>query len=431
MPLSNTQINDFIKTKQDSKKHSAEDLDFFIKNLNAFSQEEITKWLKAVKANGLDEKETTALTMAMANSGTKLTWEGLDPVLDKHSTGGIGDKITLLFAPLLAAYGINIPKLSGRGLGITGGTIDKLESISGFRTTLTINEIKEQVKKIGLAICSASVNLAPADKKIYAIRDISDTIDPIPLIASSVMSKKIAGGAKNIVLDVKFGSGAFMKTPDNAKLLGLTIVNIGKNLDRNIKAVISDMNQPLGHAIGNVLEVKEVLEVLSGKKIDDLIELVISLAIESVSLIEKKVEPNIEKKLMDLLTKGRALKKFEDMVVAQGGDLKSIENKKARHIETIKSSSDGYIQNIDALIVGEAVHSLGAGRKTVSDNIDHSVGVVLHKKYSDFVKKDEPILEIHAKNKLEAENTKNKLVTAIKIGQNKPSKLKLVHEILK
>ena len=427
------QIKDFIKTKENCKEHSEEDIHYFIKNLNNFNQEEITQWLKTVKAHGLNDKETTALTIAMANSGTILNWNGIEPVIDKHSTGGIGDKITLLYAPLIASYGIHIPKLSGRSLGITGGTIDKLESIPGFKTDLNIDQIKEQVKKTGLVICSASKNLAPADKTLYAIRDVTDTVNSIPLIASSIMSKKIAGGAKNIVLDVKFGSGAFMKEFSDAKLLALTMVAIGKNLNKNIRAVLTNMTQLLGYAIGNTLEIKEVLEVLSGKEVQDLIEIVIALAKESVSLINQKQEPNIEKKLMDLLLKGSALKKFKEMILTQGGNLDAMldRNNKAKHTEVLKSKYEGYIQNIDAFLIGETVHALGAGRKLVSDQIDHSVGIVLYKKYGDRVNKNDPLLEIHSKSKEDAEMTKLKLQDAIKITQEKPGKLKLVCEIIK
>lgn len=429
----NLNIKDFIKRKQESKSHSDEEIQSFIKNLKGFTQDEITQWLKLVKLKGLNDKETSALTLAMANSGTILNWDGLEPLIDKHSTGGIGDKITLLYAPLIAAYGINIPKLSGRSLGITGGTIDKLESIPGFRTNLNIEEIKSQVKKIGLAITGASSNLAPADKVLYAIRDVTNTVDSIPLIASSIMSKKIAGGATNIILDVKFGSGAFMKLLEDARLLASTMVTIGKSLKRNTRAVISDMNQPLGYNIGNALEIKEVIDVLSGKEVSDLVEVVISLAIESIKIIEEKAELSLEKKLLDLLLKGQALKKFEEMILEQKGDLKAFckNNKKAPFIEVVKAQNEGYIQNVDARILGEEVHKLGAGRKSVSDSIDHSVGVILFKKYGDKVNNHEPLLEIHAKNNKDAENARNKLISAITIAHNTPPKLKLVQEIIK
>lgn len=434
--ISDFQINDFIKTKENSQKHSDEEIRFFIKNLNQFSQAEITQWLKAVKANSLDDSETTALTLSMANSGTVLSWEGLEPTIDKHSTGGIGDKVTLLFAPLVASYPgkrINIPKLSGRSLGITGGTIDKLESIPGFKTNLSIEEIKEQVKKIGLAISSASTNLAPADKKLYAIRDVTDTIDSIALIASSVMSKKIAGGSKNIVLDVKFGSGAFMKSFKDAKKLAETMVAIGKNLNKNIKAVISDMNQPLGYAIGNTLEIKEVIEVLSGKYVSDLNEVLIVLTKEAITLVEAGLKPTStpENNLQKLLMNGKALQKFQELVKAQGGSLEEF-NKlpKAKHIEIMLSENEGYIHNIDAFTIGEVVHNLGAGRKKVTDNIDHSVGILLYKKYGDKVTKGEPLFEIHAKSKADVDNYRKRLLEAVRIGNNEPQKQKLVYEII-
>ncbi len=426
-------VESFIKTKEEGKNLSDSDIDYFIKNLKSFSQEEITRWLKAVKRNSLNDNETTTLTLAMANSGIVLNWEELEPTIDKHSTGGIGDKITLLFAPLIAAYGINIPKLSGRSLGISGGTIDKLESIDGFRTNLSIKEIKEQIKKIGLAVCSAGPDLAPADKILYVIRDVTGTVDSIPLIASSVMSKKIAGGAKNIILDVKAGSGAFMKDLNDAEQLAEKMVIIGKNLNRKIKAVLTNMDIPLGYAVGNTLEIKEVIEVLSGKEISDLLEIVLALATEAVSLIEGKSQINTEKKLLDLLLKGAAYKKFEDMITMQGGTLESIfnENKKARHIETIRSNSNGFIEDINAYLIGETVHLLGAGRKTVSDAIDHSVGIIFHKKYSDPVKAGDILFEIHTSSKKSAEIAKDKLTQSFKISKNKPAKLKLIHKVVK
>jgi len=432
------EIENFIQTKQDSQKHSVEEINYFIKNLNNFSQDKITQWLKAVKANSLDDNETSTLTLAMAKSGNILDWKELEPTIDKHSTGGIGDKITLLFVPLIAAYGINIPKLSGRSLGITGGTIDKLESIPGFKTNLSISEIKEQVKNIGLAVCSTSTDLAPADKKLYAIRDVTDTVDSIPLIASSIMSKKIATGAKNIILDVKVGSGAFIKTIEDAKLLAKEMVSIGKNLNKSIKAVITEMNEPLGYKIGNSLEIKEVLEVLSGKEIQDLVEIVIYLAKEAIDLVgdvEAGLKPAFTKpaptdtELKDLLLNGAALKKFEEMVKAQGGNLNS-ELPKAKYIEILKSEKEGYIQKIDAKDIGEAVYSLGAGRKLVSDSIDHSVGIVLLKKRGDKIGKNESLLEIHAKSKEDADKVKEKLLSGITFGQKEPSKLKLIHEII-
>ena len=421
-------LKNFIECKQSNKAHTNEEINCFIKNLNNFSQDEITQWLKAVKKNSLNDDETSALTLAMAKSGEILSWEGLEPLVDKHSSGGIGDKITFLLVPLIAAYGINIPKLSGRGLGITGGTIDKLESISGLKTNLSIKEIKEQVKKINLAIASAGSNLTPADKKLYAIRDVTDTVDSIQLIASSIMSKKIACGANNIILDVKAGAGAFLKTKEKANELAQKMVSIGKSLNKNITAIISNMNQPLGHCIGNSLEVIEALEILSGKEVSDLVEITICLAIEAINLTRKDL--NIEGMLRKLLLNGEALKKFEGMVICQGGNLK-LGFQKAKHIEIIKSKSNGYINFIDAQTVGEIVHDLGAGRKTVSEQIDHSVGVRLFKKYNDKVCKDEPLFEIHAKSLEEAEKAKEKLLNAIKFGQTKQPELKLIYEIIR
>lgn len=419
-----------IKLKEKTNKLLKEDIENFISTLNNRSDEEITKWLKSVKEFGLDDDETSSLTLAMARSGEILAWEGLEPTIDKHSTGGIGDKITLLFVPLIAAYGINTPKLSGRGLGITGGTIDKLESIAGFRTDLNLEEIKSQVKKIGLVITGAMKNLAPADKRLYAIRDVTNTVDSIPLIASSVMSKKIACGSKNIILDVKFGSGAFMKDKNSANELALKMVSIGKNLNRNIKAILTNMDQPLGYNIGNSLEIIEILEVLSGKDILDLTEITILLAKEAISSIGGKINPDLEDKLYKLLLNGSALKKFEEMIMAQGGDL-NFNFPKSNFTELITSNEDGYIKNIDALSVGEVVHSLGAGRNKVSDLIDHSVGIKLFKKPGNKVLKGEPLFEIYAKSKNDANLYSTKVKQSIEITQKKSDKLKLIEEVIK
>lgn len=417
-----------ISIKQKSRKLSREEISSFISNLDKTSDKEITSWLKAVKENGLDDEETSELTLAMANSGKVLSWEGLEPTIDKHSSGGIGDKTTLLFAPLVAAYGINIPKLSGRALGITGGTIDKLESIKDFRTNLSIQEMREQIKAIGIAIASATSEIAPADKRLYAIRDVTGTTDSIPLIASSIMSKKIAGGSKNIILDVKAGTGAFMKRINDAKELAGTMVSIGKKLNRKIKALVTDMNEPLGYNIGNSLEIKEVLEVLSGKEVSDLTCLVITLAKEAVSLVEGKEKSDLEEKLRRLLFKGQALKKFEELIQYQGGNLdKGFE--KAGYIEIVKSTQEGYIQNIDALKIGKAVFELGAGRKSKNDKIDNSVGIVLHKKSGDKVKKGELLAEIHAKNTKDFEKAKSELLNAVKMGEEKSLERKLIYDI--
>ena len=416
----------FIEAKQNSKEHTNEEIKGFITGLSKFTQEEITQWLKAVKENGLSDNETTTLTLEMANSGLTLNWQGLEPTIDKHSSGGIGDKVTLLVTPLIAAYGINVPKLSGRGLGIWGGTIDKLESIPSFKVNLSINEMKEQVKKIKIAISAATNDLAPADKKIYAIRDVTNTVDVLPLIVSSIMSKKIACGAKNIILDVKTGSGALMKTLDEAKELAEKMVIIGRNLNKTTKAVITDMNEPLGYMIGNALEIREVLEILSGKEVSDLVEIVICLAKEAIQEVENS--PPSEEKLRHLLLGGESLKKFEEMVKYQNGDITKLP--KAKWVELVKCNKDGYIHKIDANIVGQEVFNLGSGRKLVQDTIDYSAGVILLKKHGDTVNKDEPLFEIHAKSKEEAESVKDKLISAVKIEDSKPNKLKLIHEVI-
>ena len=422
-------VANFIKQKQENKKHTINDIKHFIENLKSFSKEEITSWLKSVKANGLDDDETSTLTLAMAESGKILNWEGFEPLVDKHSTGGIGDKVTLLFVPLIAACGINIPKLSGRGLGITGGTIDKLESIKGFKTSLSIDEIKKQIKKIGLSISSTSSELAPADKVLYAIRDVTDTVNSIPLIASSIMSKKIACGAKNIILDVKWGNGAFMKAFNEAKLLAEKMIAIGKSLSKNVRAVVTDMNEPLGKNIGNALEVLEVLEVLNGKEITDLVEVTITLAKEAILLVHPKSSIGLEDKLRKILLNGETMKKFKQMVFEQDGDL-SAGFPKANYHEAFLSQEEGFIESINAHKIGEAAHFLGAGRISIEDRIDYSVGIVLYKKHGNFVKRNEPLFQVYSKNKENAMKAKNMLFNAVKFAKESPIKFKLIHDIL-
>lgn len=415
-----------IKIKKINNTFSQDEINSFINNLDTYSMEDITEWLKAIKTFGLSDEETSNLTLAMAKSGQILSWDGLEPTIDKHSTGGIGDKITLLFAPLISACGINIPKLSGRGLGITGGTIDKLESISGFRTNLSLDEIKSQLKNIGIVVTGAMKNLAPADKKLYAIRDVTNTVDSIPLIASSVMSKKIATGSNNIILDVKCGSGAFMKTEDEAVLLAQKMVAIGKHLNKNIKACVTYMNEPLGFSIGNSLEIEEVLEVLNGKEVQDLVELTVFLAKEALELLS--IDVSLEK-LKRILLGGEALSKFEKMIEAQGGNL-NIPLPKSEKLKHYISSQEGYLQNIDAYLIGEVVHDLGAGRHSVEDKIDYGVGIRLLKKRGDFVKAGENILELHVKNDSQYDRALEKLNKSITIGNVKPVIPTLVKNIL-
>ena len=346
--------------------------------------------------------ERLALTQAMVGSGEVVDLSAIEGIkVDKHSTGGVGDKTSLILGPLVASMGVPVAKMSGRGLGHTGGTLDKLESISGMTIELDMERFIEQVNEIKLAIIGQTGNLAPADKYLYALRDVTATVESIPLIASSIMSKKIAAGADAIVLDVKFGAGAFMKTLVDAKQLAQAMVEIGRDAQRQTVAFLTDMNQPLGSAIGNALEVKEAIETLKGHGPKDLEELVLQLASQMVVLAKKA--PDVEtayEQLKEKLHRGEAFNKFKEFVQAQGGDVAQIENPdllpKADSIIPVKASQSGYVHQIDALSIGLAAMKLGAGRATKDDMIDMAVGVVLDKKVGDSVGEGDVLAYIHA-----------------------------------
>ena len=359
-------------------------------------------FLMAVVFNGMTPAERLALTQAMVGSGEVVDLSAIEGIkVDKHSTGGVGDKTSLILGPLVASMGVPVAKMSGRGLGHTGGTLDKLESISGMTIELDMERFIEQVNEIKLAIIGQTGNLAPADKYLYALRDVTATVESIPLIASSIMSKKIAAGADAIVLDVKFGAGAFMKTLEDAKQLAQAMVEIGRDAHRQTVAFLTDMNQPLGLAIGNALEVKEAIETLKGHGPKDLEELVLQLASQMVVLAKKA--PDVEtayEQLKEKLHRGEAFNKFKEFVQAQGGDVAQIENPdllpKADSIIPVKASQSGYVHQIDALSIGLAAMKLGAGRATKDDMIDMAVGVVLDKKVGDSVGEGDVLAYIHA-----------------------------------
>ncbi|MCX7845783.1 MAG: pyrimidine-nucleoside phosphorylase [Dictyoglomaceae bacterium] len=409
---------DIIIKKRDGGKLSRDDIEFLIDKYlkNEIPDYQLSALLMAIYFNGMDEEETSILTEKMAHSGKIMDLKEISGIkIDKHSTGGVGDKTTLVFAPLIASYGFPIVKMSGRSLGHTGGTIDKLESIPGFRTNLSFEEIINQVRKIGISIVGQTEDLVPADKKIYALRDVTGTVDSIPLIASSIMGKKIAGGSDIIVLDVKVGKGAFINSLNKAEELAMLMVNIGKRLDKKISAVISNMDEPLGNAIGNSLEVIEAIETLKGNGPSDLKELVITLGIQAVLLSEKeKDEEKIRRDLERLLKDGSALNKFRELIKAQGGNEEIIDNYKlfpqAKILKEIFSREEGYITKMDAYLIAKSVMILGAGRDKKEDIIDLSVGIKLHKKLGDKVQKNEPIATFFA---------------------NDPSKLSMAQEIFK
>lgn len=392
--------------------------------------------LMAIYFRGMNLAETISLTKKMAYSGKVLDLSIIPGIkVDKHSTGGVGDKTTLVFAPLIASLGYPIAKMSGRSLGHTGGTIDKLESIPGFKTNMSDEEFIKQVREIGIAIVGQTEDLVPADKKIYALRDVTGTVDSIPLIASSVMSKKIASGADVIILDVKVGKGAFIKDINSARELAQIMVGIGKGFGKKIVAVLSQMDQPLGYAIGNSLEVVEAIETLKGKGPQDLNELIVVLATCVLKLIgDYKNDNEVRLKVLDYLKNGNALDKFKEFIKAQGGDISIVDDYSpllnAKLQKEIYSLDGGYVEDIDAYKVALSVMALGAGREKKEDKIDLSVGIKLYKKVGDKIEKNEPIVTFYANSAENLHRAQEIFKTAIKIGKEKKDPLPIVLEII-
>ena len=396
-------IIDIIEAKKDKKALTKEQIHFFIKGYidKTIEDYQASALLMAITINGMTSEETAYLTEEMRVSGE--VWDLSDiPGLkiDKHSTGGVGDKVSLILGPLVASCGAKMAKMSGRGLGHTGGTLDKMESIPGMRINLTKEEFKKQVKEIGVCIIGQSKDIDPADKKLYALRDVTGTVQSIPLIASSIMSKKLASGADCILLDVKCGKGAFMKTYEDAKILAREMVNIGKELKKNVKAEITDMNQPLGKAVGNSLEIKEVIETLKGNGPKDLEDICLSSG--AILLVQAELFKNTEdarKALVENIKNGKAFEKFKEFVKAQGGDVEYIDHPEkfpvSKNLIEIKSDDEGYIKTIDALAIGLGSCHLGGGREKITDVIDMSAGIILNKKVGDFVKKGELLCTLH------------------------------------
>lgn len=430
---------DIIARKRDGGRLIAEEIDFMVQG---FVKEEIpdyqmSAFLMALYIRGLDSRETLDLTGSMVSSGEVINLSSISGIkVDKHSTGGVGDKTTLLLAPLIAAAGVPVAKMSGRGLGHTGGTLDKLESIPGLKVDLSREEFISQVKKIGVVIAGATADIVPADKKIYALRDATATVSSTPLIASSVMSKKIAGGADAIVLDVKVGSGAFMKTLEEARELAGMLVDIGKSVGKETVALITNMDEPLGFAVGNILEVKEVIDALKGKGPTDLVEL--CLVLGSHTLVLGKVASSIEEaqaRLQKILNSGEALEKFTQLVRSQGGDPKIVEAPgtlpRARIVSDYLVKEEGYLSFIDAEAVGRTAMVLGAGRTTKEDKIDPTVGIVFRHKVGDYVKKGDVMAEIHANDMDQLDQADTILDNAINIAGEQPEKKPLVLEIVR
>jgi len=415
---------DIIIKKRDGGELTTEEIEFFVRGYTRgeIPDYQAAAWLMAVFLRGMTDRETEDLTMAMAHSGDLLNLKDVAPfVVDKHSTGGVGDKVSLVVVPTVAACGLPVGKMTGRGLGFSGGTLDKMESIPGYRTDLSTEEFKAQLARIGIVLTGQSLDLAPADRKIYALRDVTGTVPSLPLIVSSIMSKKIAAGADGIVLDVKVGSGAFMKTVEDAEALARAMVRIGTRLGRRMVALISDMNQPLGWAVGNALEVREAIETLHDGGPADFREHCLVVAAEMLVLAGKAADPEQGKQwAADAIASGAAWQKFRILVEAQGGDVRAVDDPsrlpRARLIETVPVPADGYLQEVNAAEVGLAVVDLGGGREKKEDEIDRAVGVVTHHKVGDRLVKGEPLLTIHANDEGRLAAARERLLAAHTIG---------------
>jgi pyrimidine-nucleoside phosphorylase len=411
---------EIIARKRDGKELSREEIEFFI---HGYTQGHIpdyqaAAWLMAVYINGMTDRETYDLTMAMAHSGKVLDLKDAVPfAVDKHSTGGVGDKVSLVVAPLVAACGVPVAKMTGRSLGFSGGTVDKLESIPGYRTDLSTEEFKAQLKRIGIVLTGQSADLVPADRKLYALRDVTATVESIPLIVSSVMSKKLATGSDAILLDVKAGSGAFMKTPGEAEALARALVRLGTQAGRKVVALISDMSQPLGWAVGNALELREAINTLHEGGPTDFRDHCIVVAAEMLMLGGAAQDASEALTMaMETLSSGAAWRKFVELVEAQGGDVRYVEDPerlpKARLVKPVPAPRSGYLAGLDAAETGRAVLELGGGRRRKEDPIDHSVGVIVHYKVGELVQKETPLFTIYANDPAQMEAARERLLAA-------------------
>lgn len=419
---------DLIKKKRDGKSLTAQEIKWFIENYvnGTIPDYQVSALLMAIYFNGMDLEETTALTFAVRDSGDTLDFSDVKGIrVDKHSTGGVGDKTSLIVAPIVATLGVKVAKMSGRGLGHTGGTVDKLESIPGFNTGLGVDEFLKIVNRVGIAIVGQSAELAPADKLLYALRDVTATVESLPLIVSSIMGKKLAADDDCIVLDVKTGSGSFMKTVEDSKRLARLMVDIGKQAGKKMLALITDMDRPLGFNIGNILEVKEAVETLRGKGPSDLTEICIALAAHMLSLAEKGTYEQCEAQVKKVIADGSALKTFADMVEAQGGDSRVIYDtslfERAKFSRVVKAEKSGYIVKVDTEGYGTAALLLGAGRNTKEDKIDFTAGIILSKKTGDFVKAGEAIATLYTNSGEKLDAGERKLIESTVIGDEKPA----------
>jgi pyrimidine-nucleoside phosphorylase len=426
---------DIIAHKRDSLVLSAEEIDFFVRGFNqgTIADYQAAAWLMAIVLRGMERQETIDLTLAIVRSGDQLDLRQVAPfVMDKHSTGGVGDKTTLVIAPLVAAAGVHVGKISGRGLGFTGGTLDKLESIPGFRVDLSPSEFLHQLGAMGLVVSGQSADLAPADGKLYELRDVTATIDSLPLIASSIMSKKIAAGANGIVLDVKVGRGAFMETEEEALDLASLMVDIGHGLGRKVQAVISDMNQPLGRAVGNALELREAMDTLRGEGPADFARHCLVVASQMLILSGRaRDETEAAQVLKEQLDQGAAWSKFREWIAAQGGDTAYVDDParlpSATCVRDLLSPRDGYVAALDAREVGLTSMLLGGGRARKGDTIDHAVGMVIHAKVGDLVTEGQPLLTIHANDDAKLSGARQSLLAAYQWSDKPVQAPPLIH----
>lgn len=421
MSLSAVEI---IIKKREKGELSKSEIDWLISNYtnNQISDEQMSSMAMAILLNGMSREEIKHLTQAMIDSGERMDFSELSkPTADKHSTGGVGDKITLPLAPLVASYGVAVPQLSGRGLGHTGGTLDKLEAIPGWQANLSNQQMFDQLEKVGAVVCAAGSGLAPADKKLYALRDVTGTVEAIPLIASSIMSKKIAEGTASLVLDVKVGSGAFMKNIESAQKLAETLVSLGKDSGVKTSAFLTDMSTPLGRKIGNALEVEESIEVLAGGGPADVVELTLKIAQEMLTLSGVEADP------AENLKNGKAMDKWREMISAQSGDL-SAPMAKAKNSEKVYASKDGFLE-LDALGVGMASWRLGAGREKQGDKVQDAAGVVLHKTQGDEVKSGDLLAELFTDSAEKMEGSKLDMENAANIVQHSERKPIVLREL--
>jgi pyrimidine-nucleoside phosphorylase len=426
---------DIIIRKRDKHELTLEEIEFFVRGFTNgdIPDYQTSAFAMAILLNGMSPRETTDLTLAMAHSGSMLDLSDVvDLAVDKHSSGGVGDKTSLSVLPIVAACGLPVGKMSGRGLGFSGGTLDKLESIPGYRVNLSTEEFKQQLKEKGIVLTGQSLDLAPADGKLYSLRDVTGTVQSIPLIASSIMCKKLAAGAQAILLDVKTGLGAFMETLEEARKLADLMVDIGRLANRDVVALLSDMNQPLGSAVGNSLEVVEAVDMLKGRGPEDYAEHCLYVSAHMLVLGKRAADLNEGRAMAEKsISDGSAFEKLRILVQAQGGDVSYIDDTskfpKAAYIEDVKSPQSGYLSEVQARTVGEAAVTLGAGRAKKSDPVDHAVGFLIHHKVGDRVKAGEPLFSIHANDQSKLAEAREAVLAAHQFSEQPVEKLPLFY----